>query len=42
MSVPRTKNEGRRLTEVVITEAHETIGHMGAQKTDKYARRWYW
>ncbi|KAJ3480531.1 hypothetical protein NLI96_g8282 [Meripilus lineatus] len=40
--VPRGKWKGRRLTELVITTAHEIIGHLGSQKTEEYTRRWFW
>ena len=34
---------GRRfLTEVIIEQAHITLGHMSAQKTDEYIRQWFW
>ncbi|KAJ3475421.1 hypothetical protein NLI96_g11847 [Meripilus lineatus] len=42
MGIPRTKFEGRRLTEVIIGTAHEVMGHLGSQKTEEYLRRWYW
>ncbi|KAI9060896.1 hypothetical protein FKP32DRAFT_1577085, partial [Trametes sanguinea] len=32
----------RRLTEIIVDEAHRTLGHLGALKTAEYIRRWYW
>jgi transposase InsO family protein len=33
---------GRRLVEVIIDQAHTTIGHFGQLGTSKYIRRFYW
>jgi len=32
----------RSLPEVTIDHAHDTLGHLGSQKTSEYARRWFW
>lgn len=40
--VPRSIVARRRLTEIVIDQAHQALGHMGPQKTSEYVRRWYW
>jgi hypothetical protein len=32
----------RGLISKIITQAHETLGHFGDQRTAKYIRRWYW
>jgi len=30
------------LVHKIVTQAHETLGHFGEQKTADYIRRWYW
>jgi len=35
-------HDKRRITEVVISQAHEVLGHYGPQKTADYVRRHYW
>ena len=43
LCVPRSLLKGKRsLPEIVIDHAHDTLGHLGAQKTSEYARRWFW
>lgn len=42
MGIPRSKTGGRRLTEIVIDQAHTILGHLGGQKTEEYIRRWFW
>jgi hypothetical protein len=43
MCIPRSLLKGKRsLPEIVIDHAHDAIGHLGAQKTSEYARRWFW
>ncbi|EPT01765.1 hypothetical protein FOMPIDRAFT_1119460, partial [Fomitopsis schrenkii] len=42
LCVPRSTARGRRLTEIVLDEAHKAIGHLGARRTSDYVRRWYW
>jgi len=32
----------RELLLEILTQAHETVGHFGSQRTDEYIRRWYW
>ena len=32
----------RKLLLELLTQAHETVGHFGHQRTDEYIRRWYW
>jgi len=34
--------KGRRLVEVIIDQAHSTIGHFGKFHTSRYIRRYYW
>jgi len=33
---------GRRLIEVILDQAHTTIGHFGQLSTSRYVRRYYW
>jgi hypothetical protein len=43
MCIPRSLLKGKRsLPEIVIDHAHQTLGHLGPQKTSEYARRWFW
>ena len=43
MCIPRSLLEGKRsLPEIVIDHAHNTLGHLGPQKTSEYACRWFW
>ena len=42
LCVPSVMHEKRRLTEIVIAQAHEILGHFGPQKTAEYIRRHYW
>jgi len=34
--------KGRRLVEVIINQAHSTIGHFGQFHTSRYIQRYYW
>ena len=38
LCVPRD----RELLLEILTQAHESVGHFGGQRTDEYIRRWYW
>ena len=41
--IPRdTFQRGRRLIEIIIDHAHQTIGHYSQWKTSNYIRRSYW
>src|SRR6202453_2185452 len=41
--IPRSLLKGKRsLPKIVIDQAHDTLGHLGAQKTSEYTRRWFW
>ena len=40
--VPSSLHRGRRLTELVIDQAHQTVGHLGYRKVFDYARKWFW
>ena len=42
LCIPAVVRNKRRLTEVVIAQAHEVLGHLGPQKTADYIRRYYW
>lgn len=42
LCLPFGKLKQRSLRERVIDEAHRLLGHMGAQKTIEYVRRWFW
>ncbi len=42
LCIPRSITNGRRLTEVLIGQAHLVLGHFGSLRTANYIRRWYW
>ena len=42
LCIPRTRVQGRALTEIILDEAHQAIGHLGARRTAGYVRRFYW
>ncbi|KAF8143279.1 hypothetical protein K438DRAFT_1458505, partial [Mycena galopus ATCC 62051] len=44
LAIPRdVRLHGRRnLTEIVIDQAHKTLGHLGNRRTAEYICRWYW
>jgi hypothetical protein len=42
LCVPSVVKNKQRLTEIVIAQAHEVLGHLGPQKTADYIRRFYW
>jgi hypothetical protein len=42
LCIPSVVQHKRRLTEVIIAQAHEVLGHFGPQKTADYIRRHYW
>jgi hypothetical protein len=42
LCVPPVVIKKRRLTEIIIAQAHEVLGHFGPQKTAEYVRRHYW
>jgi hypothetical protein len=42
LCIPRSLNKSRKLTEMVLTQAHETLGHAGTERTLKYIQRFYW
>lgn len=40
--VPDVLVDGRRLPEIVLSQAHDALGHLGTRKTLAYLRRWFW
>jgi phage pi2 protein 07 len=42
LCIPRSEFRGRRLTELVIDQVHQTVGHMGTRITKNYACRYFW
>ncbi|KZP11250.1 hypothetical protein FIBSPDRAFT_707978, partial [Athelia psychrophila] len=42
LCIPRGTLGKRSLAGIVIDHAHEILGHLGAQKTSEYVRRWFW
>ncbi|KAJ7835420.1 hypothetical protein B0H13DRAFT_1566802, partial [Mycena leptocephala] len=44
LCIPRTPRSGgtRLLTEIVLDQSHQTLGHYGELRTSEYVRRWYW
>ena len=42
LCVPRTLHGPRKLTELVIDQAHRTIGHAGNERTNRYIHKFYW
>ncbi|KZT23933.1 hypothetical protein NEOLEDRAFT_1027432, partial [Neolentinus lepideus HHB14362 ss-1] len=42
LCIPRFPYGCRYLTEIVLDQCHQVIGHLGAQRTQAYIRQWYW
>ncbi|TFK80246.1 hypothetical protein K466DRAFT_441548, partial [Polyporus arcularius HHB13444] len=42
LCIPRVKYKGRTTTQLILDQAHETVGHYGPQRTSEYVRRWFW
>ena len=42
LCIPRTMHGSRKLTEIIIDQAHRTIGHAGTERTNKYIHKFYW
>jgi hypothetical protein len=42
LCIPSFIRKKRRMTEIIIAQAHEVLGHFGPQKTAEYIRRHYW
>jgi hypothetical protein len=42
LCIPRTMHGKRRIPEILISEAHEVLGHFGSHKMAEYVRCEYW
>ncbi|KAL7280521.1 hypothetical protein ACG7TL_005453 [Trametes sanguinea] len=42
LCLPRALYNKRSIIELIIDRAHTTLGHLGAQRTSDYVRRWFW
>lgn len=42
LCIPRAMHKARKLTEIIIDQAHRTIGHAGGERTNKYLHKFYW
>lgn len=42
LGVPHAHVNKRLLTEIVTSQAHATLGHLGHRRTSDYVRRWFW
>ena len=42
LCIPHTEFEGDTIVTMIIAQAHQALGHLGAQRTADYIRRWYW
>jgi len=42
LCVPHAEYEGDTIIAMIIAQAHQILGHLGAQRTADYVRRWYW
>ena len=42
LCVPHAKIKGDMVITMIIAQAHQMLGHLGAQRTMDYIRRWYW
>ena len=42
LCIPRTMHKSRKLTEMIIDQAHQTIGHAGSERTSRYIHKFYW
>ncbi len=42
LCVPQVRHAGRRVTELITSQAHDVLGHLGHRRTSDYIRRWYW
>ena len=40
--VPHAKIKGDTVIAMIIAQAHQMLGHLGAQQTADYICRWYW
>ncbi|KAL1947388.1 hypothetical protein VTO73DRAFT_14349 [Trametes versicolor] len=42
LCLPKVYHGQRVLTEIVISHAHDALGHLGYRRTSDYVRRWFW
>jgi hypothetical protein len=42
LCIPDCNVRGRKLTELVIDQAHRVVGHMGTRITENYVRQYFW
>ena len=42
LCIPHAEFEGNTIIAMVIVQAHQALGHLGAQRTADYIHRWYW
>jgi hypothetical protein len=42
LCIPSVIYQERQLTEIIIVQVHEILGHFGPQKTVEYVHRHYW
>jgi hypothetical protein len=42
LCIPLAMYNKQHLMEVILTQAHQVLGHLGPQKTSEYIRRYYW
>ena len=42
LCLPSCFSGNRKATEIVLDQAHKTLGHYGPQKTAEYVRRYFW
>ena len=42
LCIPSVIQKKRRLTKIIIAQAHEVLGHFSPQKTADYIQRYYW
>ena len=42
LCVPHTKVKGDMIIAMITAQAHQTLRHLGAQRTADYIHRWYW
>ena len=42
IAIPGALSKGRRVTKIVIDQAHHIVGHKATRKTRDYLTSWYW
>jgi Integrase zinc binding domain len=42
LCIPAAVRDKQHLIELVLTQAHQVLGHLGPQKMSEYIRRYYW